>query len=152
MSLKIVSVGKKHEDWVSAGIERYQKRLQRPFDTEWLLIGPSGFDDTSARRDESERILSKLTPTDFVILLDERGKELDSPALSQTLTYPLSHSQSVVLIIGGAYGVDESVHKRAQFVWSLSPLVFPHQLVRLLLMEQLYRAQEIANNRPYHHQ
>ena len=151
MAIRIISVGKKHEDWVASGIERYQKRLQRPFDVEWLLISPSGADGLTARRDESERIVSRLNERDHVILLDERGKALDSPGLAKTLEAPLNQSKPVVVVIGGAYGVDDSVHARAQFVWSLSPLVFPHQLVRLVLTEQLYRAQEIANNRPYHH-
>jgi len=151
MTLRIVSVGKKHETWTEQGIERYQTRLKKPFDAEWVLIPQSGFDGPSARRDESERILSRLSPSDFVILLDERGKTFDSPALSKLLEEPLNRSQLVVLIIGGAYGVDDSVHERANVVWSLSPLVFPHQLVRLVLIEQLYRAQEIANGHPYHH-
>jgi len=92
-----------------------------------------------------------VSPGDYVILLDERGKALDSPTLSKVLEEPLNRSQLVVLIIGGAYGVDESIHERANIVWSLSPLVFPHQLVRLMLTEQLYRAQEISVGRPYHH-
>jgi 23S rRNA (pseudouridine1915-N3)-methyltransferase len=64
----------------------------------------------------------------------------------------LERSQPVVVIIGGAYGVDDSIHARADLVWSLSELVFPHQLVRLILTEQLYRAQEIAVGNPYHHE
>lgn len=105
-----------------------------------------------ARQDESERILSRLKPDDFVILLDERGKLVDSPSLSRLLLAPLESSKTVVVIIGGAYGVDDTVHNRADIVWSLSPLVFPHQLVRLILAEQLYRAQEIAAGNPYHHE
>lgn len=151
MTLRIISVGKKHEPWTEQGIERYQTRLKKPFDAEWILIPQSGFDGPKARQDESERILSRLSPTDFVVLLDERGNAFDSPALSKLLEEPLNRSQLVVLIIGGAYGVDDSVHERANVVWSLSPLVFPHQLVRLMLTEQLYRAQEIANGHPYHH-
>ena len=87
-----------------------------------------------------------------MILLDERGKALDSPGLARTLQQPIDGARTVILIIGGAYGVDPSVHTRANLVWSLSPLVFPHQLVRLILAEQLYRAQEIASGRPYHHE
>ena len=105
-----------------------------------------------ARRDESQSILSKLNHDDFVILLDERGKIMDSPGLSKILTDLFIHSREATIIIGGSYGVDETVHKRANFIWSLSPLVFPHQLVRLILVEQLYRAQEIASGNPYHHE
>lgn len=151
MTLRIIAVGKKHESWVNEGIERYEKRLKQPFKTEWILLPHSSREELEARRDESERILARLDPRDFVILLDERGKMVTSPALSELLLLPLESAQSVTIIIGGAYGVDRSVHARANLVWSLSQLVFPHQLVRLLLVEQLYRAQEIASGGPYHH-
>jgi 23S rRNA (pseudouridine1915-N3)-methyltransferase len=151
MPLRIFTVGKKHETWVAEGIERYQKRLKQPFLVEWVLLAPSGFEGLKARQDESQRILSRLDAYDYVVLLDEKGKSVDSPGLSKLLLEPLESSKNVVIIIGGAYGVDETVHSRAHFVWSLSPLVFPHQLVRLILIEQLYRAQEIAAGHPYHH-
>lgn len=150
--IKIIAVGKKHEAWVEAGIRRYETRLKRPFDAEWVLMPHSAREGLIARQDESERVLSRLKPSDFVVLLDERGKLLDSPTLARQLLVPLEKSQPVVLVIGGAYGVDDSLHSRANLVWSLSPLVFPHQLVRLILAEQLYRAQEIAGGRPYHHE
>jgi len=152
MPIRILAVGKKHEAWVTEGIERYQKRLKRPFVVEWVFLPHSARQEVDARRDESERILSRLPPDDFVVLLDERGKAIDSPTLSTLLLDQLESSRLVTIIIGGAYGVDDSIHARANFVWSLSPLVFPHQLVRLMLVEQLYRAQEIAGGGPYHHQ
>lgn len=152
MPLRILAIGKKHEAWVVEGIERYQKRLRQPFLLEWVYLPHSAREGTSARQEESERLLSRLKNDDFVVLLDERGKMIDSPALASLLEQPLNTSRSVVLIIGGAYGVDGTVHSRADFVWSLSPLVFPHQLVRLLLAEQLYRAQEISSGNPYHHE
>lgn len=152
MPIRILAIGKKHEAWVEAGVERYEKRLKRPFDTSWVLLPHSARDGLSARQEESERILGRLGNDDFVVLLDERGKLLDSPALSTRLLAPLESSKSVTIIIGGAYGVDDSIHQRADIVWSLSPLVFPHQLVRLILTEQLYRAQEIAGGGPYHHE
>ena len=151
MPLRVVAIGKKHEAWVSEGIERYQKRLRKPFMLEWVYLPHSSREGLSARQDESERILQRLKESDFVVLLDEKGKIINSPALASLLELPLNSSRSVVIIIGGAYGVDQSVHDRADFVWSLSLLVFPHQLVRLLLAEQLYRAQEIAAGNPYHH-
>ena len=151
MPLRVVAIGKKHEAWVSEGIERYQKRLRKPFMLEWVYLPHSSREGLSARQDESERILQRLKESDFVVLLDEKGKIINSPALASLLELPLNSSRSVVIIIGGAYGVDQSVHDRADFVWSLSLLVFPHQLVRLLLAEQLYRAQEIATGNPYHH-
>jgi 23S rRNA (pseudouridine1915-N3)-methyltransferase len=152
MPIRVLVVGKKHETWVSDGIERYQKRLKTPFLPEWVLISHSSFDGLKARQDESERILTRLSASDYVVLLDERGRELDSIDFSQLIGEQLDRSRQVVLIIGGAYGVDDSLRDRADLVWSLSPLVFPHQLVRLILTEQLYRAQQIALGGPYHHE
>lgn len=151
MAIKIIAVGKKHELWVDDGIGRYETRLKRPFNVEWVLLPHSAREGLQAREDESERLLSRLSDDDFIVLLDERGKLFDSPGLSRMLLEPLERSRSVVILIGGAYGVDASVHQRANVIWSLSPLVFPHQLVRLILAEQLYRAQEIAAGHPYHH-
>jgi 23S rRNA (pseudouridine1915-N3)-methyltransferase len=152
MSIKIITVGKKHESWISEGVERYQKRLKRPFLVEWVFLPNSTFDGPVARRDDSERISLRLNASAFVILLDERGKNIDSPAISRLISDQLNRSREVIFVIGGAYGVDESVSSRADFVWSLSGLVFPHQLVRLILTEQIYRAQEIASGNPYHHE
>ena len=150
--IQVVAVGKKHEAWVLPGIERYEKRLKKPLDIEWVLLPHSLFETHRARQEESERILLRIKDGDFIILLDERGENIDSPSLSLLLDDHLSHSRRVVCIIGGAYGVDDSIHRRADLVWSLSKLVFPHQLVRLILTEQIYRAQEIRNSTPYHHQ
>ncbi len=149
--IKIIAIGKKHESWIEEGLERYEKRLKRPFLAEWVLLPHSAREGDTARQEESERILGRLSKDDFVVLLDERGTNIDSPSLSQLIVGSLEQSKNVVLVIGGAYGVDERMQKRADFVWSLSLLVFPHQLVRLLVIEQLYRAQEIAGGRAYHH-
>lgn len=151
MSIRVLAVGKKHESWVSEGIERYAKRLKKPWDLSFQLLPHSSRAEDAARTEESERLLAKLKPEDFVVLLDERGKNLDSPGLSAALRRAMDSGRSVTVIIGGAYGVDASVHSRADLVWSLSKLVFPHQLVRLILAEQVYRAQEIANGGSYHH-
>ena len=150
--IRVVAVGKRHESWVAEGIGRYEARLKKPFDVEWLITAHSAFEADRARQEESERILSRLGADDYVILLDERGKALDSPGLSTLLGEQLHASRTVVVIIGGAYGVDATVHDRAQFIWSLSPLVFPHQLVRLILTEQIYRAEQISVGGSYHHE
>ena len=150
--ISVIAIGKRHESWVAEGIERYQKRLQGPWKCEWVLLPHSARNGQDARQDESERILSRVKDSDFVVLLDERGKLIDSPTLSRRLREPIDQSRQVLLIIGGAYGVDERVMSRANLVWSLSPLVFPHQLVRLVLAEQLYRVQSIAAGHPYHHE
>ena len=150
--IRVVAVGKRHESWVAEGIERYETRLKKPFDVEWLIIAHTAFEADRARQEESERILSRLRDDDFVVLLDERGKNIDSPTLSRILEDELSYGKQIVVIIGGAYGVDDRIHQRADMVWSLSKLVFPHQLVRLVLVEQVYRAQEIARGGAYHHE
>lgn len=152
MAVRIVIVGKKHESWVEEGIERYQKRLRKPFDAEWVLLPHSAKGGVQARQEESERILSRLTPDDFTVLLDERGQLLDSPALSKLLLGAFESYARVNVVIGGAYGVNDELRERANKVISISPLVFPHQLVRLIVAEQLYRTQEIAGGRPYHHE
>lgn len=151
MSIRIFAVGKKHESWIEEGVGRYEKRLKQPFDCQWILLPHSSQEEDAARGEESRRLLERIKPDDFIILLDEKGALYDSPGFSKALQAPLQRSQKVVFVIGGAYGVDDSVHVRANIVWSLSPLVFPHQLVRLLLVEQAYRAQEIALGHPYHH-
>ena len=151
LMLKIIAIGKKHEPWVAAGIERYQKRLQRPWNIAWELLPHSPFDSNNARHDESERILSRCGADEFVVVLDERGKLLNSPALSRSLSQAFTSNRTPIFVIGGAYGVTDALRARANLVWSISPLVFPHQLVRLILVEQLYRAQEISRGGKYHH-
>ena len=149
--IRIVAVGKKHETWISEGLKRYEKRLTKPWSVEWILLPHSSFSGDRAREEESERILSSIKPADYVILLDEVGKLLDSPAVSRLMERAQVHSKPIVLVIGGAYGVSDAMRERADFTWSLSDLVFPHQLVRLMLIEQLYRSQEIAKSGSYHH-
>ena len=151
MSITVLAIGKKHEDWVRDGIERYEKRLKQPFDVRWVLLPHSSIEGDRARQEESGRITKRIEPDSYVVLLDERGRNLTSPALSQQLESIFISGKSIVLVIGGAYGVDDSIHTRADLVWSLSNLVFPHQLVRLIAIEQLYRAQEIAKGGRYHH-
>lgn len=150
--ITIIAIGKKHEGWIEDGLERYEKRLKRPFDVRWVLLPHSSKSGQEARQDESERILASLESGDYVILLDEIGRNITSPTLSALLESQFNHAKQPVLIIGGAYGVDERLHVRADFVWSLSKLVFPHQLVRLLAAEQVYRAQSITTGSPYHHE
>lgn len=150
--IRIIAVGKKHEAWVQIGIERYQKRLRAPFDVEWVLLSHSSLEGAQARLEESERLLARLRPADHVLLLDETGKIYDSPAFARSLNDAQTNGKSIVFVIGGAYGVDERIKQRSDAVISLSGMVFPHQLVRLILTEQLYRAQEIARGGKYHHE
>lgn len=149
--LSVVTIGKKHESWVQDGLERYQKRLRAPWNVQWILLPHSSLEGQAARQEESERILGRLNSSQYVILLDETGDMLASPQLSVQLEQRFTSGKKIAFVIGGAYGVSPALRARADAVWSLSPLVFPHQLVRLILIEQLYRAQEIARGGEYHH-
>ena len=151
MSYLILAIGPKHDPDLLASIESYEKRLQYWGGLVWNLLPYGSQDKTVARRVESDAMRAKLRDDDYVILLDERGTQLTSPALAAQLDSLRTSSKRIVFIIGGAYGVDDFLRTRANLVWSLSPLVFPHQLVRLILVEQLYRAHTILDNHPYHH-
>lgn len=148
--IRIIAIGKKHDAWIKDGLERYQKRLRSPFDVQWMLLPYSEKNGVEARENESKNILRHIKSSEYVILLDERGRSMSSVEFSQYLER-ISVQKPIAIIIGGAYGVDDSVTQRADNVISLSNMVFPHMLVRLILIEQLYRAQEIARGGPYHH-
>ena len=150
--MNIIAIGKKHEKWVLNGIELFEKRLKKPFNLSWDILPHSNFAEEKAREEETQRILAKIKPSDFVILLDERGKNISSPEFAKIFSNGFVNSQNFVIVIGGAFGVTEELRKRANFVWSLSKLVFPHQIVRLILVEQIYRAQEISSGGKYHHE
>lgn len=151
MTIRILSVGKKHDAALLAAITEYTARVSRVIKTEWEFVPPSGLPAQQARSDESERVLQRIRD-EIVWLLDERGEQIDSPELSLRLTGLQNTAvKQLTIVIGGAYGVSQSLHERADFVWSLSKLVFPHQLIRLMLAEQLYRATEIARGSGYHH-
>lgn len=157
MKIACWSVGKAHEPYVKSGIEEFSKRLNRYFKTEWVLLPvpkqSAMLSEMDLRKKEGDMILEWLQKDDYLILLDERGTSLSSPGLAQFLQQKANESQKqLIFLIGGAYGVDQAIRKRANFTWSLSSLVFPHQLVRLILAEQLYRAATILKNEKYHHQ
>jgi 23S rRNA (pseudouridine1915-N3)-methyltransferase len=118
------------------------------------LITPSKLTDpVQIKKAEAESIIKALSKTDILILLDEKGTMLDSPGLAKLIQQKANQSaQRIVFLIGGAYGVDQSIKERANFTWSLSELVFPHMLVRLILAEQIYRACSILANEKYHHE
>ena len=137
---------------MQTGIERYQKRLKAPFNVNWELLPHSSLRGETARSEESQRILQRLPQDAYVILLDEKGKKIDSPGVAKIIETAATQAKRMYIVIGGAYGVSRSLHDRSNVVLSLSDLVFPHQLVRLILTEQLYRAQEIARGGKYHHQ
>lgn len=147
----LLSVGKRHDPSLLGAIEEFTQRLDREVETTWHLIKPSGADELTARRVESDAVLDFIRSDDFVVLCDERGREVTSEALAGLYDDWLTRGVRIVFVIGGAYGVDVLLRDRADFVLSLSKLVLPHQLVRLILAEQLYRARMISKNHPYHH-
>jgi 23S rRNA (pseudouridine1915-N3)-methyltransferase len=156
MKLSIWSVGKQHESFVKEGIDLFTRRITNYYSVGWNIIAPpknaAAFDSDLLKNKEGEIILSQLTKDDFFILLDERGKSLTSEQLATFIEQRAIESvKNIVFLIGGAYGVSEPVMQRANLKWSLSRLVFPHQLVRLILAEQIYRACTIIRNEKYHH-
>lgn len=145
MTIRIISVGKKHDSSIVQAIAEYEKRLVSHAKLSWDLF-PSSDIET-----ESTKIRSKIHPNDYVILLDEHGELVDNTHFSQTIDSNLKTRKDIVLIIGGAYGVNDSMRNAAQEVWSLSGLVLPHQLVRLLIVEQIYRSFNMLAGGKYHH-
>mgnify|MGYP001476154557 CR=1 FL=1 len=148
--IRIIAIGKKHDSWLQPGIERFQKRLRPPYDVSWLLLPYSAHYDQTARDDESEAIMKRLGDDDFVILLDETGKTFSTPEIAKQIEL-IAAQKTITLVIGGAYGVNQALKQRADFTWSFSQLVFPHMIMRLLVIEQLYRIQEVNKGGPYHH-
>ena len=149
--IRIISVGKAHDANVRAAIEEYEKRLL-PLKIEWEILPPKT-EATSGETiaSESKTILKNLKQAEYVFVLDERGTQQTSEVFSAQLTQVLATNKNVTIVIGGAYGVTSEVRERAQTVLSLSKMVLPHQLVRLLLIEQLYRAISISAGSKYHH-
>lgn len=153
MKISFLSVGKAHESYINEGVINFTKRIGHYYPVHWQLIAPSKLKEPSQiKKAEAISILKTIDATDILILLDETGKMLSSPQLAQFIQQKANQSaQNLVFLIGGAFGVDTTVKKRAQIVWSLSDLVFPHMLVRLILAEQVYRACSILANEKYHH-
>jgi len=156
MKWQIISIGKANETYVNTGIQEFTSRIQRYAIFEWIIIAPpknaASLDAATLKKEEAKLIIEKLDANDYVILLDERGKLMDSIGFAEQLQQRMNAaSKKVIFIIGGAFGVDEKIFNRAQLVLSLSKLVFPHMLVRLILAEQLYRGFSILKNEKYHH-
>jgi 23S rRNA (pseudouridine1915-N3)-methyltransferase len=156
MKFQFWSVGKAHEAYVKEGVEMFSKRITHYYAAEWNIIpvpkNTATLNETDVKKKEGEAILNNLQKEDYLVLLDERGKLLTSEGLATFIQQRANDSvKKIVFLIGGAFGVSDDVVKRANFKWALSPLVFPHQLVRLILSEQVYRACTINKNEKYHH-
>ena len=142
--IKIIAGGKKHLPWLAEACVEYEKRLRKPFDISWQFVD----------EDKLTRYLADwpFSHNEFVICCDERGENISSNEFSQRLEKTFLDSREVVILIGGAYGFSDEIRARANFVWSFSKLVFPHMIARLIVAEQIYRAQEITRGGKYHHE
>lgn len=156
MNIEIWSVGKENEPFIEEGLQYYLRKI-RPYNNIELKLlqlpkRSATTDIEQAKQQEAELILKKLQANHYLILLDEKGKQLDSPHWAKQFQQLMNQgTKTLVLLIGGAYGVTDTIRKNAKQCWSLSSLVFPHQMVRLIVAEQVYRTFSILNNSPYHH-
>lgn len=154
MKVILIAVGQKMPGWVNTAYEEYSKRLASDFTLELVEIAQplksKKADVESIRRKEAELILKAIPAQCDVIALDERGKNWSTVELSNQLEKWKHNGKDICLLVGGPDGLSDSCKQRAVQSWSLSRLTFPHPLVRVLLAEQLYRAQSILNHHPYH--
>jgi 23S rRNA (pseudouridine1915-N3)-methyltransferase len=143
MNIQIITIGKKHDEYLREAIGDYSDRLSHVAKLEWKIVDGTIADD---------ELLKKIQPTDVVVVLHDSGRMWSTEDLSLFLEKQKSEStKKLIFVIGGSYGISEGVMKRANYTWSLSKLIFPHMLVRLILAEQLYRAFSILEGSKYHH-
>lgn len=151
--MRMVTVGRPKDKMVGTLIHDYQTRLTVWSPLVWDVVPEVPYrsnQETYARRTESDAVLSKISPKEFVVLLDIDGEMVDSVELSRRVTRWQDQGQHLVFVIGGSLGVEDSVVRRAGWRWSLSRLTLPHALAQLVTVEQLYRAFAIAHHHPYH--
>ena len=156
MKIVLCSVGKPHEAYIRQGVDDFTTRIARYFPVEWHIISSpknaASLQEAALKREEGKLVLQYIQPDDQLVLLDERGSQFSSPQLADFIQRKAnSSSKRLVFLIAGAFGADIAVAQRADDTWSLSKLVFPHMLVRLILAEQVYRACSILKNEKYHH-
>lgn len=159
VKLRILSIGGKMPSWIDTGFNEYYKRIQPMLSTDIVDLpaakrvkNPSEANLAQYRESEGKAILAthQNHPREKLWVLDVKGKMLSTEQLADKLSEAMQMGDDVALVIGGADGVSPEVLAAADFKWSLSPLTLPHPLVRVVLMEQLYRAMSINNNHPYH--
>jgi len=154
MRLQLLAIGQRMPEWVATGFAEYAGRMPRDIAlTLQALPNPArsrAMDTSTLRRVEGQALLAAVPGQALVVALDEGGDVVDTRAMARRLARWQQSGRDVALVIGGAAGLDDAVRERADWVWSLSPLTFPHMLVRVLVAEQLYRAWSLLNNHPYH--
>lgn len=157
MNIKVLAIGKTDNKNLQALIEEYTKRLGFYIKFELEIIpdikNVKNISESEQKIKEGQLILNKLSPTDHLIVLDENGKEFSSIGFSEFLQKKMNSGlKTIVFVIGGPYGFSEEVYQKAQGKVSLSQMTFSHQMIRLFIIEQIYRGFTILNNEPYHHQ
>lgn len=156
MKITLWTIGRPNEAYVKEGVEEFTKRISRYYPVDWTIIpAPKNaalLSETDLRKKEAELVMQWLKPDDYLVALDENGRQISSEGLAQFLQQRSNESiKNLIFLIGGAFGLDDLLLSKAKFRWSLSQLTFPHQLVRLILAEQIYRACTILRNEKYHH-
>lgn len=154
MKIRLLAVGQKMPKWVQQTFNDYNQRLAKSQQIELVEISPVHRSKTTnpikAMQTEGEHILAALKPHEKLILLDEFGKTISTKFLAQSIKDWQMNGFDIAIVIGGADGVSNEVKNKSHAKWSLSSLTFPHPLVRVILMEQIYRAYSIIANHPYH--
>lgn len=153
MKIYFWSVGKEHDPYVNEGIQIFTKRISHYYPVEWKIFLPAkNAAADQIKKAEGTQLLSATQPGDVLIALDENGTQWSSTELAAFIQQKANSSvKNLIFVIGGAYGLHETILHICNYKWSLSKLVFPHQLVRLILSEQVYRACTIIRNEKYHH-
>ncbi len=156
MRIRVLSIGKTNIDFVKEGIEMYEQRIRRYINFEWeelqYVKNSAKLKQPILKLTEGETILKRLQPNEFVVLLDEHGKQKSSEQMADFFQNHFNYSgQNLCFVIGGAYGFSEAMYERANIKLSLSIMTFSHQLVRLIFCEQIYRSFTIIHGEPYHH-
>ena len=156
MKISLVQIGKTQEPYLKEGINEYQKRLIKYTGFREITIpdlkNAKNLSTQEIKTREAQLIMKNCKNDDFIILLDERGLMMSSLEFAGYLTKKFNAGRDIVMIIGGAYGFSKEIYERADDMISLSKMTFSHQLVRLILAEQLYRAMTIMRGDPYHHE
>lgn len=158
MHITLITVGKLKEKYLREGINEYLKRLQAYAKIDIIELADekepynaSAAEEMQIKAKEGERIKAKIKPDDYVIALAIDGVSVDSPGLASKIESLANQGKSnVVFVIGGSLGLDDSILQRADYKLSFSALTFPHQLMRLILLEQIYRSFRIIKGEPYH--
>ena len=146
--IKIICVGKVKEKYFLDAIAEYKKRLSKYTKLEIIELPDYNYDVLKTINEEGKNILSKINEKDFVITLEIHGKKVNSVELSNFIDKNIS--KNIIFVIGGSYGLSDAVLKRSNYALSFSDLTFPHQLFRVILLEQIYRSFKIINNESYH--